>query len=108
VTIQEILTAHQIGSFSSDGHNRVMTCSGCREQLTGQGLSLDEIIRAHVAEVLDKHMAEQEATALEEAADEIDRIDPAWDSALWIEPQSHYVPLPEWLRERANQIKEGK
>ncbi|MFC9934599.1 hypothetical protein [Glutamicibacter sp. NPDC127525] len=50
--------------------------------------------------------AEAKAEALREAADEINQIDPSWNSALWIEPPGHYVPLPEWLRERANQYKE--
>lgn len=50
--------------------------------------------------------AKQEA--LREAADEINQIDPSWNSALWIEPSGHYVPMPEWLRDRANQYKEGE
>ncbi|UTT40236.1 hypothetical protein NMP99_02965 [Glutamicibacter mishrai] len=72
MTPLEILEAHQIGGFKSDGHNRVVICSGCQKRLTGQGQRLDDIIRAHVAQVLDEAMREAKAMALEDFAKVID------------------------------------
>ena len=53
--------------------------------------------------------AEVKAEALREAADEVERIDPEWDSALWIaDPTSErggaYHPVETWLRERADRL----
>ena len=46
-----------------------------------------------------------QAQVLREAADAVEAIDPAWDSALYVDGAYH--PLPDWLRARANSI-EGK
>lgn len=45
------------------------------------------------------------AEALREAADAVEAIDPAWDSALYVDGAYH--PVPDWLRARAATI-EGK
>lgn len=66
-----------------------------------RGTAFDRWITAHDAEV--------RAQALRDAADEVERIDPQWDSALWIseaddERGGTYWPMPHWLRARADQI----
>ena len=55
------------------------------------------------------HDAAVAAKALREAADDAHHIDPEWESALWIahhrkERGGVYVPVPDWLRERADRI----
>lgn len=45
------------------------------------------------------------AQSLRETADAVESIDPAWDSALYVDGAYH--PLPDWLRARAATI-EGK
>lgn len=47
--------------------------------------------------------------ALREAATEVEQIDPEWDSALWVRGAASprggaYVPVPDWLQERAARI----
>lgn len=56
--------------------------------------------------------AEAGARALEQSADEVARIDQHWDSALWIADDrrprgGQYVPVPDWLRERAARLRAG-
>lgn len=63
MTIQEILEAHRLGWFKSDGHNRSINCQECGAKTTGQGKSLHSLVRQHQAEVLEKHMQEREAEA---------------------------------------------
>lgn len=46
--------------------------------------------------------AQAKAEALREAADAVEAIDPAWDSALYVDDAYH--PLPDWLRARAATI----
>ena len=49
--------------------------------------------------------AQAKVEALREAADAVEAIDPAWDSALYVDGAYH--PVPDWLRARAATI-EGK
>lgn len=42
------------------------------------------------------------AEALRELADEVERIDPAWDSALFVDGSYH--PLPDWIRNLADKM----
>ena len=42
------------------------------------------------------------AQALRDAADDVERIDPEWDSALCID--GTYNPVPDWLRARADAL----
>lgn len=94
MTIQEILARH-IADVCRRGDIE------CR---CGKECDLPEAHRAHVAEVLEKHMQEREAEALEEAAGEIDRLDSCvemYDENLNARQVSH------WLRDRANQYKEA-
>lgn len=50
--------------------------------------------------------AEVKAEALREAAEEVHRIDPHWDSALCID--GIYHPIPDWLRARADEVERGE
>lgn len=71
------------------------------------------VVREHLPVKPDREAgrseAEAKAEALREAADEVERIDPEWDSALWIaDPTSErggaYHPVETWLRERADRL----
>lgn len=65
MTIQEILEAHQIGYTYADIHGlQKQGCTGCDFRIEGQASEIGnmrEIHRAHLAEVLEKHMQEREA-----------------------------------------------
>ncbi|MFC8732162.1 hypothetical protein ACFT5B_06870 [Luteimicrobium sp. NPDC057192] len=68
-----------------------------------------------LAQVRAEARREGAVEALREAADETLRIDPHWDSALWLADKvwtdgvgdlrtGQYVPVPDWLRDRADRI----
>ena len=74
MTIQEILTAHTVKRPWSEASR--MRCK-CGEVVTAETEGqLYALHRAHVAEVLDKHMQEREANAVREAARYIERLYP--------------------------------
>lgn len=104
MTIQEILTAHQIGYVYADIHGlRKQGCTGCGFRIEGQASeigNMHEIHRAHVAEVLEKHMQEARAQELEAAAAEYGEI--------YNQPQPNYYAPGHVIRaliNRANEIR---
>lgn len=66
---------------------------------------IDAIIGTVVPAAAPIIAAQAKAEALREAADAVEVIDPAWDSALYVDGAYH--PLPDWLRARAATV-EGK
>lgn len=102
-TIREILEVHQL-IWESDGDygERNWTECSCSNHSFGDDYWTgddESDHRAHAAEVLDKHMTEREAVALDNAAD---------DSQMGPVPHGWNASgIASWLRARAEQIREA-
>lgn len=70
MTIQEILEAHKhYRAYVADDYSVGVTCT-CGEEILRRGMLSDGSHRAHLDEVLEKHMQEREVALLSEVADE--------------------------------------
>lgn len=117
MSILEILEAHKlviIGPLEKvvDRKDWRAECIGC-EWSVPYADERHHHHRAHVAQVLEQYEREREAAALEEAADEIERLENIGDTAqdeLNEEQTAEYclyhgTPKTTWLRDRADQIR---
>lgn len=103
MSVLEILEAHTGRHFDDDGM-RVCQCG----HYIGHGNGVEKRHRAHVAELLEAHMREREAEALEEAADALDKKSSRLDRDFATE-NGAYLGLntaTTELRNRAEKIKE--
>lgn len=112
MSILEILEAHDYRIIEEQikGHGKVKTIvCNC-----GDRYGFFETHRKHVAQVLEQHEREAKAAVLEEAADEIERLENIGDTAqgelneeqtaeYWL---YHGTPKTTWLRDRAAELKE--
>lgn len=80
----------------------------------GNGDNAGKLHKKHAIQVLEQHEREAKAEALEEAADEIERLENIGDTAqgelneeqtaeYWL---YHGTPKTTWLRDRAAELKE--
>lgn len=103
MSILDILEAHR--TLASAPDDKVCACDRTWRP--------DAEYRAHVAQVLEQHVLEAKAEALEEAADEIERLENIGDTAqgelneeqtaeYWL---YHGTPKTTWLRDLAAQIR---
>lgn len=101
MSILEILEVHQLNS-----RHLLCACGDDVSPVDGADWLMDEVYslhRAHVAQVLEQHEREAKAEALEEAADEIDRLD-GGEAEMYNE-ELNATPVTFWLRNRAAQIR---
>ena len=90
MTIQEILEAH----LSAVAYEGPATCS-CEEWESRQtGLNYTAQHRAHVAEVLDKHMQEREAEAWEIGQDSVALHHDIFEASLVYEANPYRMETP--------------
>lgn len=112
MSILEILEAHDDYGFDPVGDSMRQVCM-CGTDCGQATRNPDGVHRAHVAQVLAQHEREREAAALEEAADEIERLENIGDTAqgelseeqtaeYWL---YHGTPKTTWLRDLAAQIR---
>ncbi len=101
MTIQEILEAHERWEYTDvEGEflNRTLKCEGCEWTAENVGDGNKEVHRAHVAEVLDKHMHEQ---ALQAQVNVLKGVASSWEEMGGQGPTHIYARM---LRETAQRI----
>lgn len=100
--IAEVIAQHQITTGMQVASGATCRCGAWSETLPRTRPAGMPWLVWHQSAMLAPVIAEAKAEALREAADEVERIDPAWDSALFVDGSYH--PLPDWLRTRADNL----
>lgn len=91
--------------WSGSSYSPGWTC-GARlpHRETSAGHQVDALAAAGLLATPER-LAQERARALGEAAGVVESIDPEWDSALYV--GGVYVPVPDWLRARAEAERAG-
>lgn len=98
MTIQEILEAHKhYRAYVADDYSVGVTCT-CGEEILRRGMISDASHRAHVAEVLDKHM---QAGVRQAQVNVLNGVASAWEEMALPGANHLYARM---LREAANRI----
>lgn len=92
MTILEILEAHTLEWVADDVGNYECECGFYPDPFNGTDVSIDDQHRAHVAEVLDKHMQERILAWQEQAWDACSE---AWEHAHSLDNIEPWGYLPD-------------